>query len=64
MWEFIKYCLYCFLMIISIAFGHVPKNATLKSMLVGMATTIVLMAIFFGLLWLLGTIIKMFRQKK
>lgn len=64
MGEFIRYCLRCFLMVICIAFGSVPEEATFKSVLVGCATGVVLLGLVLGYLWIYSTIDKISERKK
>lgn len=53
MWEFIKYCLYCFCGAVSAAFGYNPEGMTFKMAFVGIATMAVLMGLGLGAYWLL-----------
>ena len=62
MWEFIKYCLYCFLMVIVASNGDNPKGITLKNITVGIVTMVVLVGLGLGILWLLGVIVEKFRK--
>jgi len=61
MWEFIKYCLYCFGIVISAAFGNNPEGMNLKNIIVGGITIFVLLALVLGILWLIGKVINKFR---
>lgn len=61
MWEFIKYCLYCFLMSIAAAFGNVPTGMTFKHAIVGCVTMFVLLGLALGVLWLIAIIVNKFR---
>ena len=62
MWEFIKYCLYCFGIVISGAFGNNPEGMNLKNIIVGSITMFVLLGLAFGILWLIAVIVNKFRQ--
>ncbi len=61
MLEFIKYCLYCFLMVISAAFGNNPDGMTFKNIIVGIITMFVILGLVLGILWLTAVIINKFR---
>lgn len=61
MWEFIKYCWYCFLMVISAAFGNNPEGMTFKNIMVGIVTMFVLLGLALLILWLIVLIINKFR---
>ena len=61
MWEFIKYCLYCFLMTISAAFGDNPEGMTFKNAIVGIVTMFLLLGLALGILWLIAVIVNKFR---
>lgn len=63
MWEFIKYCLLCFLMIIAAAFGNNPPGITFKNVIVGIITMFVLIGLLFILLFIIAKIINHFRKK-
>ena len=63
MWEFIKYCLYCFLMAISAAFGNNPEGMTFKNVIVGGITMFVLACLALGILWLIAVVVNKFRLK-
>ncbi len=61
MWEFIKYCLYCLLMSISVAFGNNPEGMTFKHIIVGSITMFVLLGLVLGILWLIAMVVNKFR---
>lgn len=61
-WEFIKYCLICFMRAFCAAFGDVPKGMTFKQAIVGIVTMAVLVGLGLGILWLLGVIVEKFRK--
>ena len=61
MWEFIKYCLYCFGIVISAALGNNPKGMNLKNIIVGSITMFVLLGLALGILWLIVVIVNKFR---
>ena len=62
MWDFIKYCLYCLLLVISGAFGNNHKGITFKDIIVGIITMFVLLGLLIGILWLIGFIMKIIRK--
>ena len=61
MWEFIKYCLHCFMMAFSAAWGNNPKGMTFKHAIVGSITMFVLVGLGLGILWLIAVIVNKFR---
>ena len=61
MWKFIKYCLYCFGIAISGAFGYNPEGLTFKTAIVGSVTMFVLLGLSLGILWLIAAIVNKFR---
>lgn len=63
MWKFIKYCLYCFGIVISASFGNNPKGMNLKNIIVGSITMYVLLGLALGILWLIGVIVNKFRKQ-
>lgn len=62
MWEFVKYCFYCFLMVISASLGYNPNGVTFKPIATGMITLCVLAGLALGILWLIGVIVNYFRN--
>ena len=62
MWEFIKYCLLCVLLILT-GGGSVPEGVGLKEIIVGAVTTFVLLGLGHGILWLIAAIVNIFRTK-
>ncbi len=61
--EFIKYCCYCFLMVISAAFGNNPEGMNFKDIIVGSITMFGLLGLLLLLLYLVGLIVSRFRRK-
>lgn len=62
MLEFIKYCLYCFGIVISGSFGNNPEGASIKTGIIGIITMFVLVGLYIGLLWLIAVIVNKFRK--
>lgn len=60
--NFIWYCIQCMFSCFTAMFGHIPNGFTLKDVLVGVATLIVIILIIFLILWLTGVI--EFKKKK
>ncbi len=54
--NFIWYCIQCMFSCFTAMFGHVPDNFTVKEILIGCTTFIVIGIIIFLLLWLIGVI--------
>lgn len=48
MFEFLKYCIRCLLMVISAAFGYNPEGVTWQNILVGILTLLTLSFVCFG----------------
>ena len=48
MWEFIKYCISCLLMVVSASIGDNPEGMSLKNIIVGLLTLFTLFFFFFG----------------
>ena len=61
MWEFLKYCCYCFFMAISAAFGNNPEGMTFTKIIVGIITMFVLLGLSLGVLWLIAVIVNKIR---
>lgn len=61
MWNFIKYCLKCFLIIIAAAFGNNPSDISFKNVIVGIITMFVLIGLLFLFLFFIAKIISHFR---
>lgn len=61
MWEFIKYCVYCFGIAVSGAFGTNPEGLSLKTAFVGIITMFVLLGLVLGVLWLIAIIVNKLR---
>lgn len=53
MFATLQYYLYCMCMIISAAFGNVSEELTWKTGIIGMLTTIVLLLVAYGIVWLI-----------
>ena len=64
MWEFIKYCLYCFGIAISAAFGNNPDGLSINTAIVGIITMYVLVGLFLLFLWLFVLIVNLIRRSK
>ena len=61
MWDFIKYCLYCFGIVISGSFGNNPEGMSIKTGIIGIITMFVLLGLALGILWLIAMIVNKFR---
>lgn len=65
MWEFIKYCLICSLIIPAGMFGDpLPEWVSFIDVIVGGITLFVLMGLAFGILWLIRIIVEKVRKNK
>jgi len=58
MWEFIKYCFYCMGITISAAFGYNPSGLTWKTGIIGVLTSIVLLALIICIIYLVSFLIQ------
>lgn len=63
MWEFIKYCLYCLSIAISGSFGYNPEGMSLKTIIIGSITMVVLIGLLLFVLWLISLIVNHSRKK-
>ena len=54
--NFIWYCIDCMIGCITSMFGNVPDNFTMKEIIIGLSTMIVIVIIIFLVLWLIGVI--------
>ena len=54
--KFIWYCIQCMFSCFTAIFGYVPDNFTIKEILIGVATFVVIAIIIFLILWLIRVI--------
>lgn len=54
--EFIWFCIDCMIGCITSMFGNVPDNFTMKEIMIGLITMLIITTIIFLFLWLIGVI--------
>ena len=65
MWEFIKYCLICSLIVPAGMFGDtLPEGVSFIDVIVGCITWCVLTGLAMGIIWIIGIIAEKIRKNK
>ena len=60
MWDFIKYCMRCFAIILNASGGDVSDELTFEIIIVGTITGLVLVFLVAGIMWLISFIVSIF----